>query len=273
LKGAIAVKIRLTLGEKLRDLRDEKKLTLSALSDEVNIPVATLQRMESDEDVRTGYQDVAVLAKFYEVSTDYLFGLTDNRQHRHVDVDALKLSDEAIEALKFGGINNRLVSELLAHPDFTKLMNSVEVYVDRKVLPQMVNINAMYKLAEDTIRESFQVGDDDEYIRQLQEAVVDEDEYLRYRISERFNILMKRLFELHKKDTLPKEQMSELREMKEQVAAFAKTQDAETAAKQKVALLCKQLGLNPSSLDDEELRVLVKVLMRSPKAKQGRWKR
>jgi len=36
--------------------------------------------------------------------------LTDDRQHRHIEIDALRLSDEAIETLKDGTLNNRLVS-------------------------------------------------------------------------------------------------------------------------------------------------------------------
>ena len=88
-------------------------MTLSDLAGATGIPLSTLQRMEGKDDIRTGYQDVATLAKFYGVSTDYLFGLTDNRQHRHIDVDVLRLSDPAIEVLKGEKVNNRLVSEIL----------------------------------------------------------------------------------------------------------------------------------------------------------------
>jgi hypothetical protein len=65
---------------------------------------------------------VARLAEFYNVSTDYLFGITDNLQHRSVEIDALALSDSAIETLKSKKLNNRLISELLSHPDFQQLL-------------------------------------------------------------------------------------------------------------------------------------------------------
>ena len=64
------MKTKLTLQEKLRDLRDEKKITLSDLAGATGIPLSTLQRMEGKDDIRTGYQDVATLAKFYGISTD-----------------------------------------------------------------------------------------------------------------------------------------------------------------------------------------------------------
>ena len=131
------MKTKLTLQEKLRDLRDEKKLTLAELSEATGIPLSTLQRLEGADDICVRYQDVTALARFYGVSADFLFGLTDNRQYRNVEIDALNLSDEAIAVLKGGEMNNRLISELLAHTDFQQLLSALEVYIDRKVLPQM----------------------------------------------------------------------------------------------------------------------------------------
>lgn len=264
------MKTKLTLQEKLRDLRDEKKMTLSDLAGATGIPLSTLQRMESNEDIRIGYQDVAALAGFYSVSADYLFGLTDNRQHRHIAVDALHLSDPAIETLKGGKLNNRLVSEILSHADFIQLMKAVEMYIDRKIMPQIAGMNVMYQALESTIKEHFDGEDNDEIIAYLQEAIVDEDDYLRHRISERFNDMMKSLFAAHKKDALPDEQANALQEMKDQMQTFLDTQKTESANKAKAILFCKQLGLNASKLDDEEWRVLMKVLQGSEKYKQGR---
>ena len=46
---------RLTLGEKLKDLRTAKKLKLDDVSDATGISSSTLQRLEADEDIRVGY--------------------------------------------------------------------------------------------------------------------------------------------------------------------------------------------------------------------------
>ena len=101
-------------------------MTLSDLAGATGIPLSTLQRTEGQDDVRVGYQDIAALAKFYGVSTDYLFDLADNRKHRHIEVDALNLTEQAIETLKGNNLNNRLLSELIAHPDFPKLMKTLQ---------------------------------------------------------------------------------------------------------------------------------------------------
>jgi len=194
------------LQDKLWALRTERKLTLQNLADEVGLSVSTLQRLESKEDVNVGYQDVIALAEFYDVSPDYLFGVTNNRKYRNVAIDELSLSDDAIEVLKSKTLNNQLVSELLSHGDFQKLLSAMEVYIDKKLLPHMNQMNAVYKLAETTIKENYDVEDGDEIIEFLQNSVIDEDEFLRYRISERFNEIMKSLFEAHKKDGFPPEQ-------------------------------------------------------------------
>ena len=75
-------------------------------------------------------------------------------------------------------------------------------------------MNAMYKFAEEAIKDKYETNNNDEVMTLLKVAVVDEDEYLRYRISERLNAIMKSLFDAHKKDALPEEQASVLQDMK-----------------------------------------------------------
>ena len=254
---------RLTLGEKLKDLRNKHKpkLILADISDATGISVSTLQRLAADDDIRIGYQDIVTLARYHKVSADYLFGLTDNdSDHREYEIDALRLSDAALDVLKDGQLNNRLISEFIAHADFPQLLRTMEIYIDRKVLPQMNTMNAMYQFAEQSLKENTAISEDDALLAFLQQSVVDEDEYLRYRISERFNLVMKCLFDEHKKDKLPPEQADMLAEMKEDVQTFLDTQKTETANKGKAIVLCKKLGLNTSKLTDEEWRVLMKVL-------------
>jgi len=260
----------LTLQEKLRDLRDEKKMTLFELAEATGIPLSTLQRTEGQDDVRVGYQDIAMLAKFYDVSADYLFGLTDNRQHRHIVIDTLRLSDPAIEVLKSDDFNNRLLCELISHPDFPRLMNAMEIYIDRKVLPQMNTMNAMYKIAEKTITDNFEVATNDEVITMLGEAIIDEDEYLRFRTTERFSELLKSLYDNHKKDAQPDEQADVMRDMKTALQDYSVQQDTEEKARYKMTILAKQIGLSVTDLTNDEIDVLMKALSKSEKYKRTR---
>lgn len=254
------MKNKLTLQEKLRDLREERKMTLSDLAEAIGIPLSTLQRLEGNDDVRVGYQDIATLARFYDVSADYLFGLTDNKQYRNVEIDKLGLSDEAIEVLNTAKANNRLISEFISHPDFLKLMSSMEIYIDRKVLPQMNMMNAMYSFAEKSIKDNFEVVENDEMLALLHELTVDEDDYLRHRISERFNNILKSLFEAHKKDVEPDYQTDIIKEMQSGVSDHIANSKTE---RKRMEFWAKNLGLDIKDLSDEELKVLTKALDRS----------
>jgi len=109
----------------------------------------------------------------------------------------------------------------------------MEIYIDRKVLPQMNHMNAMYKITEQALKENTDISDSDELLAFLQLSAVDEDEYLRYRISERFNMLMIGLFETHKKDKPSPEQAEAISEMKAAAETFLDTQKTETANKAK----------------------------------------
>ena len=57
---------------------------------------------------------------FISVSTfpSHLLGLTEQKNHSDVDVASLHLSDEVLELLRSGKINNRLLCEMMTHPRF-----------------------------------------------------------------------------------------------------------------------------------------------------------
>ena len=63
--------------ERLKDLRTEQGLSIAALGVQVKMGVASILRWEHGEsDIKSDY--LIVLAKFFDVSTDYLLGLTDS---------------------------------------------------------------------------------------------------------------------------------------------------------------------------------------------------
>jgi transcriptional regulator with XRE-family HTH domain len=240
--------------------------------DGVPISASTLQRLEdTDKSYNAGYKEISELAKFYGVSADYLMDMTDNRKYKLVGINELSLSDEAVEVLNGKKLNNRLISELLGHEDFPKLLSAMEVYIDRKILPQMNQMNAIYKFAEQTIKENFEVSENDEVMSVLQEAVIDEDEYLRYRISERFNIIMRSLFDSHKKDAPPDGQTEVMKEMKEAAKTYISHKDNPKYGK--LVILGKQIGLNITKLSEEEINVLDKALQKSEVFRRGKKKK
>ena len=103
--------VKLTNAERLKDLREEYGLTLDQLAKETGLSRSALGSYELNENVEISPHSALTLAKFYGVSTDYLLGLTETKNHSNTELYALHLSDGMIELLTSGRINNRLLSD------------------------------------------------------------------------------------------------------------------------------------------------------------------
>lgn len=79
------------MGEKLKSLRIEKKLTQKQVADRIGLAISAVSSYESG--TRYPSYDVLVkLARIFHVSTDYLLGMTDTR-----NIDVTGLNDNEIE--------------------------------------------------------------------------------------------------------------------------------------------------------------------------------
>ena len=94
------------------------------------------------------------------MTTDYLLGLVENKNRSDAVLADLHLSDEAIEMLKSGRINNRLFCELITHPGFPRLMADMEIYVDGMVSMQIQNLNALLESVRASIIERYAPKED-----------------------------------------------------------------------------------------------------------------
>ena len=79
------------MGNKLKSLRLEKKLTQKQIADRIGLAISAVSSYESGS--RYPSYDVLVkLARIFHVSTDYLLGMTDKR-----NLDVTGLYDDEIE--------------------------------------------------------------------------------------------------------------------------------------------------------------------------------
>lgn len=63
-------------GDRLKELREDKGLTLTEVSEKTKISIAALSRWENNlSDIKGSY--LVTLANFYNVSTDFILGLTE----------------------------------------------------------------------------------------------------------------------------------------------------------------------------------------------------
>ena len=104
---------KLTLGERLKDLRIEQGYTLEELAAQTGLSKAALGKYETNESGDISLFAITKLAGFYGVTTDYLLGLVENKNRPDAALADLHLSDEAVNVLKSGELNNRLFCELM----------------------------------------------------------------------------------------------------------------------------------------------------------------
>ena len=106
--------------------------------------------------IRDSYKDIspfaiATLADFYGVSTDYLMGLTENKNHPNIELQSLHLSDDMVELLSSGKINNRLLCELATHPNFRRLMIDMEICIDQIANMRVEQMNLVLEATRQTV--------------------------------------------------------------------------------------------------------------------------
>ena len=169
---------KLTILERLKDLRVERRLTLEQLARQTGLSKTALGKYETEDFKDISPFSIVTLAKFYGVSADYLMGLTEQKNHPNAGLYELHLSDKMIALLKSGAVNNRLLCEIAAHKDFRRLMVDMEIYVDRIASMQIDNLNAYLDTVRQEVSQRFHPDENDLYFRTLELSHIQEDEYL-----------------------------------------------------------------------------------------------
>ena len=107
------------------------------------------------------------------MTADYLLGLTETKNHPNADLADLRLSDDMIELLKSGRLDNSLLCELATHSDFPRLMAELEIYVNGVATKQIQGANAIVDAMSATIMKRHNPGLTDPQLRQLITAHID----------------------------------------------------------------------------------------------------
>ena len=126
---------RLTRGERFKDARTvhnkNKKQTMDEVSAATGVSKSLIQSLEDDSVNRSvGYDKVAKLAEHYNVTTDYLLGLSDDPAPMRSAVDDLGLSPKAIEWIE--GLEKK--APYSDHDDRISVLNYLLEHIDFQLL-------------------------------------------------------------------------------------------------------------------------------------------
>ena len=115
-------------------------------------------------------------------------------------MSALHLSDDAIDVLKVGKFNPRLLSEILCHHDFQKMMLDAEIYAERIADMRINDMNAVLQAVRQMVLMQQEEKQNDLHLRTLELAQVQEDEYFGHVISDDLKLILWDIRETHQDD-------------------------------------------------------------------------
>ena len=267
------MQVKLTIGERLKDLRVERKLTLEQLAAEVGISKSALGKYESDNGKDISPYSILLLADYYGVSCDYLMGRTETKNHPNTALHELHLSDASIDVLKTGKFNHRLLSELICHKDFQRFMLDAEIYVDRIADMRVNDMNAVLEAVRQMALMKNGGEENDLHLRTLEVAQIREDEYFGSLIADDLKGILCDIRNEHRPDTMTADEVSLAATVQGQL------QDAmnfEGSSEEKqVRSFLATFGIDYDKLTKEQFVSLIEILklskyLKSPISQRGK---
>ncbi|MGN9126755.1 helix-turn-helix domain-containing protein [Oliverpabstia intestinalis] len=264
--------VKLTTQEKLKDLRVARKLTLKQLEAEVGIASSTLGEYENNDYKDITSHSLEVLAKFYGVSVDYLLGITENNTEANTPLEELHLTDKAVAVLKSGKINTRLLSEMIAHPAFRKMMTDSEIYVDRIAAGRIHDMNIMLEAVRQTMITEKGADPDDIYMQTIKAAQLSEDDFFGTAINKDMMEILSSIRDAHMTDSTT----ADITGADVVKNALDQANHFEGSAEEaKVAMFLGQLGIKYNKITKDEFVTLMGILrksdlLKSPGNKRGK---
>ena len=267
------MQVKLTIGERLKDLRVVKKLTLEQLAVEVGISKSALGKYESDNGKDISPYSILLLADYYGVSCDYLMGRTETKNHPNTALHELHLSDASIDVLRTGKFNHRLLSELICHKDFQRLMLDAEIYVDRIADMRINDMNTVLEAVRQMVLSKREDSANDLYLRTLELAQVPEEEYFSHVVSDDLNEILRDIRESHKTDSTTADEPSAAAQVQQQLQTAMNFEGS--SDEKKARALLATLGIDYDAITKEQFVNLIEVLrlskhMKNPINRRGK---
>ena len=249
---------KLSIPERLKDLRVvDKHLTLEQLAEQTGLSKSALGKYESDDYKDISPFAIATLADFYGVSTDYLMGLSENKNHPNTDLQALHLSDDMVELLSSGRINNRLLCELATHPNFRRLMVDMEICIDRIANMRVEQMNLVMEATRQTVLSKYAPREDDLYVRTLELGQVQESDFYSHVIHDDMDSIVRDIREAHLKDKTTADPQPTLDDVKKK---FEQALEQGSQEEMVIHEFCDRMQIPFEKISSEDFSAFLRIL-------------
>ena len=129
--------------QRIQDLIKNRKITQAELAERVGLSSSTLSRYLQGRTANLGDGFIIRIAKYFDVSTDFLLGETDIPERKNYDIEELGLSAETTKLLYTGKVDASVLNQLVEHPRFPQLLLLLARYRDETMI---AGINAMNQI-------------------------------------------------------------------------------------------------------------------------------
>ena len=249
---------KLSIPERLKDLRVlDKHLTLEQLAEQTGLSRSALGKYESDDYKDISPFAIATLAEFYGVSTDYLMGLSENKNHPNTELQSLHLSDDMVELLSSGRINNRLLCELATHPNFQRLMTDMEIFIDRIADMRVEQMNLILEATRQAVISRHAPGENDLYMRTLELGQIQESDFFSHVLHDDLDSIVRDIREAHLKDKTTADPQPTLEDVKEQ---FEQSVQQGSDVEMLIHEFCDKLQIPFEKISSEDFSAFLRIL-------------
>ena len=129
--------------QRIQDLIKNRKITQAELAEKVGLSNSALSRYLQGRTANLGDGFIIRIAKYFDVSTDFLLGETDIPDRKNYDIAELGLSAETAKLLYTGKVDASVLNQLVEHPRFPQLLLLLARYRDETMI---AGINAMNQI-------------------------------------------------------------------------------------------------------------------------------
>ena len=129
--------------QRIQDLIKSRKITQAELAERVGLSSSTFSRYLQGRTANLGDGFIIRIAKYFDVSTDFLLGETDIPGRKNYDIEELGLSAETAKLLFTGKVDASVLNQLVEHPRFPQLLLLLAQYRDETMI---AGINAMNQI-------------------------------------------------------------------------------------------------------------------------------
>jgi transcriptional regulator with XRE-family HTH domain len=140
--------------QRLLDLMKHNNVSQTELARKIGCNDSLLSRFLSEKTDKLGDENIIRIARAFNVSTDFLLGVTTVPDRKNYEIDELGLSAQAARNLYTGKANAQVVNYLLESPRFLELTYILEQYFNDTVAAGYAAQNQLYATLSSLTRKS-----------------------------------------------------------------------------------------------------------------------